>query len=201
MLTDARDTTFCTELPGCAAAFHAPAELSGWLRCFHSKFGRESLSILMTLPIVAARCRCSLGKIRRARTHCKLLRRLPYVPRPPEFCGKPQVGLQILPMALHARRIPSSLFAAACSENAERLAPRTIFVHGASSSSDLALVYCMRLSISWLLPNGWLAAPVRRRFHCTAHLFCRTPLVGLHIFHSVAVRQERPTHCTVQSGC
>ena len=37
----------------------------------------------MVLPIVAARCRCSLAKIRRARTHCKLLRRLPYVPRPP----------------------------------------------------------------------------------------------------------------------
>jgi len=119
-----------------------------------------------------------------------------------EFCGEPSVGLQMLPMALHARRIPSSLFAAACSENAERLAPRTMFVHGASSSSsDLALVYCMRLSISWLLPNDWLAAPVRWRFHCTAHLFCRTPLVGLHIFHSVAVRRERPTHCTVQSGC
>ena len=73
----------CTLLFAYFAAFHAPAELSGWLRCFHSKFGRESLSILMTLPIVAARCRCSLAKIRRARTHCKLLRRLPYVPRPP----------------------------------------------------------------------------------------------------------------------
>eukprot|EP00973_Karenia_brevis_P053415 7424585-Karenia_brevis.AAC.1 len=78
-----RMTPPCTELPGCVAAFHAPAELSGWLRCFHSKFGRESLSILMIWPVVAARCRCSLAKIRRARTHCKLLRRLPYVPRPP----------------------------------------------------------------------------------------------------------------------
>ena len=34
-------------------------KVSDWPRCFHSNFNRESLGIS---PIVAARCRCSLGK-------------------------------------------------------------------------------------------------------------------------------------------
>lgn len=160
------------------------------------------------------RCRCSLGKFRRARTHCKLPRRLPYVQRPParwsDSDNGPVARFRILRRAVGGfadfadgaarSKNSDSLFAAACSENLERLTPRKIFAHGASSS-DLALVCCMRLATSWLLPNGWLAAPVRRRFHCTAHIFCRTPLVDLHIFQSLAARREKPTLCTVQPGC
>ena len=99
-----------------------------------------------------------------------------------EFCAEPRVGLQILLMALPARRIPTILCAALFKKN-NAAGPRII------SSSELALVCCMRLSIAWLLPKDWLAAPFRRRFHCAAHMFCTPPLVGLHSFHPVAERR------------
>ena len=69
----------CTLLFAYFAAFYAPAELSAWLRCFHSKSSHESSLVLG----IVSECRCSFGKIRRARTHCKVMRQLPCVPRPP----------------------------------------------------------------------------------------------------------------------
>ena len=181
MLTDAHDTTFCTELPGCAAAFHAPAELSGWLRCFHSKFGRESLSILMTLPIVAARCRCSLGK----NTTSTIA--LP-VPAAAGVCAATALQNFAASRGWACRFCrwccPLEEFRAACLQlpvqKIQSGWPQGRF-HYPTSHWGIAC--------ACLLPGCF---PMTDSLHPSvgvsiAHIFCRPPLVGLHVFHCAAV--------------
>ncbi len=137
----------CTLLFAYFAAFHAPAELSGWLRCFHSKFSRESSQVFVMFPIVAARCRCSLGNIRRARTHCKVLRRLPCVPRPPvRFRILRRAAGGLADFADGAARSKNSDHPVSSSLQKKRGWPKDYFIIRPRTGALHAPIYCLATS-------------------------------------------------------
>ena len=165
-------------------------KVSGWPRCFHSKFSRESSQAFGILPIVAARCRCSLGK----NTTSTIA--LP-VPAAAAMCAATALQNFAASRGWACRfcrwRCPLEEFRPSCaqlsSKKTSAAGPRII------SSSDLALVYCMRLSRTGSLhpsvgvSNALRICSARRRWWaCTVFTLWRSA-------------GKKTTHRTVQLGC
>ena len=167
-------------------------KVSGWPRCFHSKFRRESSQVFGILPTVAALS----GKIRHDRIASSCGGWHVCRDRLAEFCGEPRVGLQILPMALPARRIPTILCAALFKKKKPARLAQGLFHHPTSH-------WC--IACASLLPG---CSPRTGSLHPSVgvSIALRICSAGCHwwaltVFPLWRSAGKKPTHRTLQSGC